>query len=102
MTTTAETLSFIDVLANRVRGEFPLLKRTVADRPVVFLDSASTTPKPKSVIAAVNHYYEHCTANVHRGVHALGEEATSLFDAARLEVAGLIGAAPDECVFVSD
>jgi cysteine desulfurase/selenocysteine lyase len=87
-------------LTARVRPEFPLLERTHDREPIVFLDSASTTPKPRPVIDAVLHYYERCTANVHRGVHALGEEATRLYDAARLEVAGLLGAAPDEIVFV--
>jgi cysteine desulfurase/selenocysteine lyase len=90
----------INALPSRVRPEFPLLARELDGRPVAFLDSASTTPKPRVVIDAVTHYYEACTANVHRGVHSLGEEATRLYDAARLEVAGLLGAGPDELVFV--
>jgi cysteine desulfurase/selenocysteine lyase len=90
----------IDAMAERVRGQFPLLTRELAGQPLVFLDSASTTPKPRVVIDAVVGYYERSTANVHRGVHALGEEATRLYDGARLEAAGLIGAAPDEIVFV--
>jgi cysteine desulfurase/selenocysteine lyase len=90
----------IDAMATRVRGQFPLLTREVSGQPLVFLDSASTTPKPRVVIDAVVGYYERCTANVHRGVHSLGEEATRLYDAARLEAAGLIGAAPDEIIFV--
>jgi len=87
-------------MAERVRGDFPLLTRRVGGEPLVFLDSASTTPKPRKVIDAVTSYYETCTANVHRGVHALGEEATRLYDGARVEVAGLIGASPDEIIFV--
>jgi cysteine desulfurase/selenocysteine lyase len=90
----------IDALANRVRAQFPLLAREIDGRPLAFLDSASTTPKPRVVIDAVVNYYENCTANVHRGVHVLGEEATRLYDAARLEVAALLGAGPDELVFV--
>src|SRR5947209_797633 len=90
----------IDALPCRIRPEFPLLARTLDGQPLAFLDSASTTPKPRVVIDAVTHYYEHCTANVHRGVHSLGEEATRLFDAARLEIAALLGAGPDELVFV--
>jgi cysteine desulfurase/selenocysteine lyase len=90
----------IDALANRLRPEFPMLTRELEGQPLAFLDSASTTPKPRPVIQAVVDYYERCTANVHRGVHALGQEATQLYDAARLEVAGLVGAAPDEIVFV--
>jgi cysteine desulfurase / selenocysteine lyase len=90
----------IDPLAKRLRAEFPMLARTIDGRPIVFLDSASTTPKPRPVIDAVLNYYESCTANVHRGVHALGQEATQLYDNARLEAAGLIGAGPDEIIFL--
>jgi cysteine desulfurase / selenocysteine lyase len=90
----------LDSLAERLRPQFPMLGRTLEGRPLAFLDSASTTPKPRAVIDAVVDYYERCTANVHRGVHALGQEATQLYDAARLEAAGLIGAAPDEVIFV--
>ncbi len=85
---------------DRVRGEFPLLSRMLNGERLVFLDSASTTPKPRVVIDAVRDYYERVTANVHRGVHALGEEATDLYEAARLEVASLINASPSEIVFV--
>jgi cysteine desulfurase/selenocysteine lyase len=90
----------IDAFARHVRPEFPILSRTLFGQPLTFLDSASTTPKPRAVIGAVTDCYERCTANVHRGVHALGQEATQLYDAARLEVAALVGAAPDEIVFV--
>jgi cysteine desulfurase/selenocysteine lyase len=90
----------IDALAGRVRPEFPLCARLLDGRPVAFLDSASTTPKPRAVIDAVVDYYERCTANVHRGVHVLAQEATQLFDAARIEAASLVGAAPDEIVLM--
>src|SRR5258708_22337261 len=90
----------IDALARRVRPEFPMLARELDGRPLAFLDSASTTPKPRAVIDAVVGVYERCTANVHRGVHALGQEVTQLFDATRLEAAALVGASPDEIVFV--
>jgi cysteine desulfurase/selenocysteine lyase len=98
--TSSEQRQRVDALAARVRPAFPLLKRELAGRPLVYLDSASTTPKPRPVIDAVTAYYTTSTANVHRGVHVLGEEATRLYDEARLEVAGLIGAAPGEIVFV--
>jgi cysteine desulfurase/selenocysteine lyase len=98
--TTGDARRAVDALAARVRPEVPLLSREMAGRPLVFLDSASTTPKPRAVIDAVTSYYTTSTANVHRGVHALGEEATRLYDAARLEVAGLLGASPAEIIFV--
>jgi cysteine desulfurase/selenocysteine lyase len=94
-----EDRAIVSKMAGRVRGDFPLLTRRLGQQPIAFLDSASTTPKPRSVILAVNHYYESCTANVHRGVHALGEEATRLYEATRFEIAALIGAAPDEIIF---
>jgi cysteine desulfurase/selenocysteine lyase len=87
-------------IAEKVRPDIPLLRRELAGRPLVFLDNASTTPKPRSVIDAVVGYYEGATANVHRGVHALGEEATRLFDDARREVASLVGSVPSEIVLV--
>lgn len=87
-------------LAERVRGEFPLLSREINGQPLVFLDSASTTPKPRVVIDAVVDYYTRITANVHRGVHALGEEATERYEAARLEAASLIGGKPSEVVML--
>src|ERR1700689_2408185 len=90
----------IDAFAEKLRPEFPMLSRSIEGDPLVFLYSGSTTPKPRVVIDPVVRYYEKCTANVHRGVHALGQEATQLYDAARLEAAGLVGASPDEIVFV--
>src|SRR6476659_2380522 len=90
----------ISAVASRVRSQIPLLSREFGGRPLVFLDNASTTPKPRSVIDAVGGYYENATANVHRGVHSLGEEATRLVDEARREVATLIGATPAEIVLV--
>ena len=90
----------IDRHAASVRSQIPLLVRELSGRPLVFLDNASTTPKPRVVIDAVVNYYERSTANVHRGVHSLGEEATRLFDDARREVGALIGASPNEIVLV--
>lgn len=90
----------INDLARRIRPEFPLLAQEVAGQGVVFLDNASTTPKPRSVISAVTAYYEQCSANVHRGVHKLGAESTRRYDEARLEIASLVGARPDELVMV--
>jgi cysteine desulfurase/selenocysteine lyase len=78
---------------------FPLLERGYDGSPFIYLDSASTTPKPRSVIAAVVRYYETLGANVHRGVHPLAEAATEEYEQARHRVAALIGAQPAEIVF---
>ena len=74
-----------------VRGEFPILQYPV-ERPVVFLDSASSSQKPAAVIAALDHYYRHTNANVHRGVYQLSEQATLAFEQARQKVARFIHA----------
>ena len=78
---------------------FPLLERGYDDAPFIYLDSASTTPKPRGVIDAVVRYYETVGANVHRGTHPLAEAATEAYERARHRVAALIGAQPAEIVF---
>lgn len=84
----------------RVRGEFPLLQQEVNGHPLVYLDNAATTQKPRSVIAALDAYYEQDNANVHRGVHALAERATAAFESARRKVAEFVNAAsPREIVW---
>jgi len=83
-----------------VRGEFPILRQTVRGKPLVYLDSAATTQKPRAVIEAIRRYYEEDNANVHRGVHLLAERATRAFEEARVKLARLIGAAdPHEVIF---
>jgi cysteine desulfurase/selenocysteine lyase len=73
----------------------------VRGRPLVYLDNAATTQKPRAVIEALVRYYETANANVHRAIHALGEEATEQYEAARAKVAAFIGARdPATCVFV--
>jgi cysteine desulfurase/selenocysteine lyase len=83
-----------------VRSEFPILHRTVhGTRPLVYLDNAATTQKPQAVIDAITAYYSTSNANVHRGGHALGVEATALFEDARSVVASFLGCGTDEVVF---
>ncbi|MHB8353593.1 MAG: cysteine desulfurase [Burkholderiales bacterium] len=69
-----------------LRSQFPILKREVHGRPLVYLDNAATSQKPHSVIEVERHYYEFLNANIHRGVHALSQEATDAFEAARDKV----------------
>jgi cysteine desulfurase/selenocysteine lyase len=78
---------------------FPLLERGYDGSPFIYLDSASTTPKPRSVIAAVTRYYEELGANVHRGLHPIAEASTEEYERARHRVAALIGAQPTEIIF---
>ncbi len=85
---------------HRIRADFPILKRLVRGRPLVYLDSAATTQKPLAVLEAMDHYYRQSNANVHRGVHTLAEEATALYEGARRKVAAFIGATdPAELIF---
>lgn len=84
---------------NDRKNWFPLLTRELDGQELTYLDSASTTPKPKQVIDAVTRYYTEMGANVHRGVHPLGEASTAAYERARYAVAALIGASPSEIVF---
>jgi cysteine desulfurase/selenocysteine lyase len=81
------------------KADFPLLTREVDGMAITYLDSASTTPKPRAVIDAVTRYYTEMGANVHRGVHPLGESSTQAYERARFAVAQLINASPHEIVF---
>jgi len=88
----------IDLAA--IRSEFPLLKRQINGKSLVYVDSAATSQKPQSVLDAMNNYYTTQNANVHRGVYTLAEEATSAFESARARTAKFIGAQdPHELVF---
>ncbi|MFZ0531144.1 MAG: SufS family cysteine desulfurase [Propionicimonas sp.] len=87
----------------RVRSDFPILARRLGPWPLVYLDSANTSQKPRSVVDAISaHYLEH-NANVARAMHTLGAEATAAFEAARAKVAAFVGAAgPQEVVFTKN
>jgi cysteine desulfurase/selenocysteine lyase len=85
----------------RIRADFPILKRKIGGKPLVYLDNAATSQKPKAVIAAIDRYYQEYNANVHRGVHRLSEEATITFEQSREKFARFIGArTPKEIIFV--
>src|ERR1041385_4834344 len=86
----------------RYRSDFPLLKRRVHGKPLVYFDNANTAQKPQAVIDAIDRYYREFNANVARAVHTLGEEATSAYEATRDKVARFINApSRDEIVFTS-
>jgi cysteine desulfurase/selenocysteine lyase len=77
----------------KTREDFPILQREVRPGvPLVYLDSAATSQKPRQVIEAMDRYYRHTNANIHRGIHTLAEEATADYEAARERVAKFIGA----------
>src|SRR5438128_11981045 len=74
------------------RGDFPILQRIVNGHPLVYPDSGASSQKPRSVLEAMNRYYERSHANVHRSIHTLGEEATELYEVARDAGQRFIGA----------
>jgi cysteine desulfurase/selenocysteine lyase len=88
--TTAAARAGYDVA--RVRADFPILARSVRGRPLVYLDNAATTQKPRAVIDAITRYYTETNANVHRGVHELSEVASEAYEAARRTVASFVNA----------
>lgn len=99
MTMMPKPYGALDIAA--IRRQFPVLQQTVNDNPLVYFDNAATTQKPKAVIDAISHYYQHDNANVHRGVHALSARATMQFEAARSKVQRFINAPlACECIFV--
>jgi cysteine desulfurase/selenocysteine lyase len=98
VTAQVTTPSGLDVA--RLRADFPILDRKIGPHPLVYLDSAATSQKPRAVMEAVDAYYTISNANVHRGVHTLGNDATDAFERARIRVAGFIDAPSDGVVFV--
>lgn len=85
----------------QIRKDFPILERTVHEKPLVYLDNAATAQRPQSVIEATSRFYTAHNANVHRGVHTLSDESTELFEAARKNIASWLNAEPNECIYTS-
>jgi cysteine desulfurase/selenocysteine lyase len=84
----------------KIREEFPILKREVNGKPLVYLDNAASSQKPQAVIDAITYYYSHYNANVHRGVHTLSQEGTNAFEESRRIVKDFINASKiEEVIF---
>ena len=87
-------------ISRAIRDDFPILKQRVHGKPLVYLDSAATSQKPRQVLDAYLRFYEEYNANVHRGVYSIAERATEAYEAARATIARFIGAAgPEEIIF---
>ena len=80
--------------AKVLREDFPIFKRKINGKDLVYIDNAATTQKPTVVIKAITDFYENTNANIHRGLYNLSEEATNLYDKSHLTVAKLINADP--------
>ena len=86
---------------DKVRRDFPILKRIINNRPLAYLDNAATTQKPLQVIDELSRFYNEYNANVHRGIYKISEEATAAYEEARAKIARLINASsPNEIIFV--
>ncbi|RUA12228.1 MAG: cysteine desulfurase CsdA, partial [Flavobacteriia bacterium] len=87
---------------NRIREDFPILKRKINSKPLVYFDNAATSQKPQVVIDAIVDYYTNYNANIHRGVHTLSQEATNAYEASRIKVQKHFNAAKNyEIIFTS-
>jgi cysteine desulfurase / selenocysteine lyase len=95
----AATKSAESGIGAAIRQDFPILVRRVKGKPLVYLDNAATSQKPRQVIDALSSFYENHNANVHRSLHTLGEEADSLYESARAKTASFVGAATKEIIF---
>jgi len=84
----------------KVRSDFPILKRKIHGKRLVYLDNAATTQKPQAVIDSLVDYYSRYNSNVHRSVHTLGEEATAAYESARERTARFVGSYAKQLVFV--
>ncbi|MDF2518514.1 MAG: cysteine sulfinate desulfinase [Sphingobacterium sp.] len=96
METTLETYNI-----DKIRADFPILKRQVNGKPLVYLDNGATTQKPTTVIDAIAHYYKDMNSNVHRGVHYLSQISTDAFEVTRKKLQSFINAPEDKQVIIT-
>ncbi|HYE89149.1 MAG TPA: aminotransferase class V-fold PLP-dependent enzyme, partial [Vicinamibacterales bacterium] len=85
----------------KVRADFPILSELVHGKPLVYLDSANTSQKPRPVIEATDFYYRHANANIHRATHLLSERATALYEGARKKAAAFLNAADEHTIVLT-
>ena len=87
---------------DKTKQDFPILKRKIEGKDLVYLDNAASSQKPTQVINTISSYYENINANVHRGIHTLSEEASEAYENARKNVSEFVGCVrPKELVFTS-
>jgi cysteine desulfurase/selenocysteine lyase len=99
MEVTAAARQVLPRTAQDIRSDFPLLARKVNGKQLVYLDSGATSQKPATVIEAIDSFYRHSNANIHRAVYELGEESTALYEGAKQRVADFIGGRFEETIF---
>ncbi len=97
MPVVAQTIRATELFDPRaIRADFPILSRKVHGKPLVYLDNAATTQKPRAVIEAIHEYYSAYNANIHRGIHALAEKATEAYEGSRLKMQRFVNAASSQ------
>jgi len=82
-----------------LRNDFPIFKKKINGKDLVYLDNASTTQKPYSVIESITDFYSNYNSNIHRAVYQLAEEATELYEHSRDKIANFINVRPEEIIF---
>ncbi len=92
----AAELNFSSIIPGPIQEDFPILAQEINDHPLVYFDNAATTQKPRAVIEAIQKYYEHDNANVHRGIHELSNRATTAYEEALGRVGAVVNAAGRE------
>src|SRR5580698_8672930 len=100
MTTNVATAPKKTIDWAKLRADFPILDQKVHGHPLIYFDNAASSQKPRTVIEALVHYYEHDNANVHRGIHELSNRATNAFEASRARTARFLNArSENEIIF---
>ena len=88
--------------AEKIKKDFPIFKRKINNKELIYLDSAATTQRPEIVINKLKEFYEKHNSNIHRGMYSLSEEATSLYEKTRERVAEFINAGKEEIIFTKN
>ena len=88
------------MITKNIKKDFPILSREVGKKPLVYLDNSATTQSPKVVIDSLTDFYSNHRANVHRGIHMLSEESTTMYEKSRKTIAHFFGVTPAEMIFV--
>ena len=88
--------------AEKIKKDFPIFKRKINGKEIIYLDSAATSQKPKQVINAVKEFYEKYNSNIHRGMYTLSEDATDLYEKTREKTAKFINADKNEIIFTKN
>ncbi|MEK6937345.1 MAG: aminotransferase class V-fold PLP-dependent enzyme, partial [Nanoarchaeota archaeon] len=86
----------------KIRKDFPILARTVNNKPLIYLDNCATVQKPSIVIETLKNFFEQHNANIHRGIHKLAEESTLLYEEAHKKVSDFINADFEEVIFTKN